>query len=126
MTDQGLVRPLIHCQPLEPERIGRHFREATRLSAIIAKIRVRQIVKLCRAFFPRGQDHQAIGVLYRKQPQEQGVHDAENSRVRPNPDRQSRDCNGREARTLAEISGGVAKVLPEGFERGQTERILPA
>ena len=85
ITDKDLVRTLIHSQPLEPERIGQHVREATGLSAIIAKIRVRQIVKLSRAFFARSQDHQAIRVLHRKRPQEQRVHDAENCRVRPNP-----------------------------------------
>ena len=69
---------------------------------------------------------QALGFRIRQRPQQHRIDDAEEGRVRADPDREQEDGDGGEPGTLADRAKRVAEILAEGIEARQTALIAVA
>ncbi len=56
---------------------------------------------------------QLIGLFDREHPEQDGIHQAEDRRVRPDPKRQRQHRYYREARTFQQLTKSVAQILPQ-------------
>ncbi len=61
------------------------------------------------------EDRYSVGVLVRQRAQQKRVGDAEDRRVRTDPERERRDSHRREGRLRGEDAKSVTKVLPPRF-----------
>ncbi len=103
-----------------------HVRKCCALIAPVAKVRRGHLSVRSASFPQRGKGDDAIWIAEGQRLQQNGVDNAEHSRVRANTESHHQYCDGRESRILAQHARRKPQILQKGFQHGKASPLAIA